>query len=701
MPVLEVAVKTSSPAYAAACVAGLANAKGQQYEVRAVDAADVGGKAAALDGKPLSANEALAAVLGDAPVDAKWLEAARGPLQVRNFKEVAPHLETIETFLNFRSFFDGYALGATDAAVWGALRANGVVGAACKSGAYVNLARWYRYVSESAAGAVVQQLQEQLKQAKADEKAGAKAGTKKASQASFDIDLVGAKKGEVVTRFPPEPSGYMHIGHAKAAILNEYFARMYDGKLIVRFDDTNPSKEKEEYTDAILEDVKMLGIKPDRITYSSDYFDKMYELAVQLIKEGNAYCDDTPVEQMREERGAGVASRRRDRTVEENLRVFEEMKQGTEEGLKNCLRAKISVDDNNKTLRDPVIYRCNLTPHARTGTAWKMYPTYDFCVPIVDSLEGVTHALRTIEYRDRNAQYEWMLNALHLRHVDIWDFSRVNFVRTLLSKRKLQWFVDTKRVSGWDDPRFPTVRGVLKRGMSVEGLRQFIISQGPSRNIINLDWSLIWNVNKKVIDPVAPRYTAIVDPTPFVLSDDIKLHQEERALHKKNPDVGTKQVWFGKDLIIAQDDAQTLKEGEELTLMDWGNAVVDKVVKDGDRVARVEAHLHLAGDFKKTEHKLTWLARTEAMPEVELVTFDHLITKDKLDEGDNYEDFLTEQTVFTSAATADPNVAKLPVGTVLQFERVGYYRVAANENGQVTLFHVPDGKVVSRYGAKK
>lgn len=703
MPVLVVAGKAQTPAYGAAVLASYINAGNPSavFEVKAVDAAEVGeGKVASLDGKNLAANEAADALLQsckEKPV-AEWKDLAFGTLQTRNFKEVAPALEKIESYLNYHSFFDGYQVGPTDALVWGALRGNGVVGNACKSGAYINLARWYKFVDQ-ALGSVIQDIADQLKDAKQKEKAAS--SKKKESQASFDIDLVGAEKGKVVTRFPPEPSGFMHIGHAKAAILNEYFARMYDGKLIVRFDDTNPSKEKEEYTEAILEDVKTLGIKPDRITYSSDYFDKMYELAIQMIKEGKAYCDDTPVEKMREERGEGIASARRDRSVEENLKMFEEMKQGTEEGLKNCLRAKISVDDNNKTLRDPVIYRCNLTPHARTGTTWKMYPTYDFCVPIVDSLEGITHALRTIEYRDRNAQYEWMLNALHLRHVNIWDFSRVNFVRTLLSKRKLQWFVDTGRVSGWDDPRFPTVRGVLKRGMSVEGLRQFIISQGPSRNIINLDWSLIWNVNKKVIDPIAPRYTAISDPTPFNLSDDIELHQETRALHKKNPDVGNKQVWFGKNLIISQDDALTLKEGEELTLMDWGNVIVDKIVKDGDRITELQGHLHLEGDFKKTEHKVTWLAQTEKLPVVELVNFDHLIVKDKLEEGDNVEDFLTEQTIFTSEVTADPNVLNLDVGTVIQFERVGYFSVANKDNGVLTLYHVPDGKVVSRYGAKK
>lgn len=526
---------------------------------------------------------------------------------------------------------------------------------------------------------------------------------KETHKANFEIDLPDAKIGEVVTRFPPEPSGYLHIGHAKAALLNQYFAQAYKGKLIIRFDDTNPSKEKEEFQDSILEDLELLGIKGDRITYSSDYFQEMYDYCVQMIKDGKAYCDDTPTERMREERSEGIPSCRRERSVEENLKIFtEEMKNGTEEGLKNCVRAKIDYQALNKALRDPVIYRCNLTPHHRTGTAWKIYPTYDFCVPIVDSLEGVTHALRTIEYRDRNPQYEWMLNALNLRKVHIWDFARVNFVRTLLSKRKLQWLVDKDIVSNWDDPRFPTVRGVRRRGMTIEGLRNFVLSQGPSRNVINLEWNLIWSFNKKVIDPIAPRHTAIVSP--------VKLHLEGSEVpqtpkiemklkHKKNPDVGEKKVIYYKDILIDEEDAKLLSEGEEVTLMDWGNAIITKKNEDGSLVAK----LHLEGDFKKTKFKLTWLADTDDKVEADLVDFDHLISKDKLEEGDNFEDFLTPKTEFHTRAIADLNVKDMKVGDIIQFERKGYYRLDSlpKDGKPYVFFTIPDGKSVNKYGAKK
>lgn len=712
MAKLELAVKAQLAAYPALVLAELGNHLTAESPVTfsVVDDKEIApGKVASFDGKPVDTQEAVHAVQElfkgeNFNIEPKWASLAFGALQSKNFKEIMPHLEEIEQYLNFRSFFQPEAVspGATDAVVWGALRANAVVGASCKNGSYINLARWYKLCdAHPVFGGSVASLQEQVKEARHQQKVSTT--RKKESKASFDIDLIDAEDGKVVTRFPPEPSGFMHIGHAKAAILNEYFARLYHGKLIVRFDDTNPSKEKEEFTESILKDIELLGIKPDLITYSSDYFEHMYKLAVQMIKDGLAYCDDTVQEVMREQRGEGIASARRDRSVDENLRVFDEMKRGTEEGLKNCLRAKISVDDNNKTMRDPVIYRCNLTPHVRTGSTWKIYPTYDFCSPVVDAVEGVTHALRTNEYRDRNAQYAWMLKALNLRTVHIWDFSRINFVRTVLSKRKLQWFVDTGRVSGWDDPRFPTVSGVRRRGMSVEGLRQFIISQGPSRNILNLDWSLIWNANKKVIDPISPRYVAIEKPTKVVLTDDISCHKEERALHKKNPDVGTKQIWLWNKLIIEQDDAQTLKDGEECTLMDWGNMIVDKIERDGEKVSQITGHLHLAGDFKKTEHKITWLADTPDLARVELQQFDHLITKDKLEEDDKVQDNLTPETIFISEAVADHNVAKLPESAVIQFERKGYYRVdsPAKDGKKAVLFGVPDGKVVSRYGAKK
>lgn len=643
---------------------------------------------------------ATPSLAASAESSAPWVQFALTKLANKNFKALAADLEKLDAHLTFRSFVNGYAFSLADIAVWGVLRANAVMGSVIKNEVYINISRWYAFVGADSRFDVADKTTKAINEVRKSAKAAS--GEKKQShKASFAIDLPNAKKGLVVTRFPPEPSGYLHIGHVKAAILNEYFAHEYKGKLIIRFDDTNPTKEKVEFQDAIIEDLALMGIKGDKVTYSSDYFDEMYDLAIKMIKDGNAYCDDTPLEQMREERMDGIASGRRDRSVEENLSVFEEMKQGTENGLKHCLRAKIDYKNLNKALRDPVIYRCNLTPHHRTGTKWKMYPTYDFCVPVVDAMEGITHALRTNEYRDRNPQYEWIQNALGLRHVDIWDFGRVNFMRTLLSKRKLQWFVDKGYVGNWDDPRFPTVRGVRRRGMTVEGLRNFILSQGPSKNIINMEWSTIWAMNKKIIDPIAPRHTAIdsTNAVPVLLSNcPATVATEEKPKHKKNPEVGQKKVLYTNNVLVEQADAQAFAEGEEVTFMDWGNVIINKIHKEGDVVKSIDADLHLEGDFRKTEKKVTWLANTNDKVEVELIDFDHLITKDKLDEGDNFEDFITPDTEFKSRAFADVNVRDLKKGDVIQFERKGYYRVDKDlaEDKELVFFTIPDGKTAPK-----
>ncbi|KAI0243480.1 glutamate--tRNA ligase, partial [Massospora cicadina] len=500
-------------------------------------------------------------------------------------------------------------------------------------------------------------------------------------QGSFSIELVGAEKGNVVTRFPPEPSGYLHIGHAKAALLNNYFAQLYEGKLIIRFDDTNPSKEKEEFEESIKEDLSLLGIKGDCVTHTSDHFEKLYELAVGLIKKGLAYVDDT--DQATDERMKGIASKNRDLGVEENLKRFQEMKEGTEFGLTACLRAKISVDDKNKALRDPVIYRCNLTPHHRTGKAWKIYPTYDFACPAVDSIEGVTHALRTNEYRDRNPQYEWFLGALELR-------KRMNFVYTLLSKRKLQWFVDEKLVMGWDDPRFPTVRGIRRRGMTVDALKQYILMQGASQSTMLLEWDKLWAINKKAIDPVAPRFVALSKDN--IVTVQINGHRgpdcKEMPLHKKNLELGNKVTSYSSTILLEQEDAKDLSVGEEITLMDWERMLLRKSKRGKEELAI----------FKKTKKKLTWLASVDGLVPCTLMDYDYLITKKKLEEADDVKTYVTPQTEFSVQAIGDGNIKALEKGAIIQFERKGYYIVDvpySQDHPSATFIFIPDGKAKS------
>ena len=387
----------------------------------------------------------------------EWQQRAEA-FKPLNMKQVEGPLAELDAHLTLRSYIVGYTVTDADIAVWKTIRGNRIAFNYVKQNLMLNLCRWFRFIDDT----VKPGLDVPLRQKEDD-------------GANFEIGLQDTEHG-VVTRFPPEPSGYLHIGHAKAALLNDYFAHeKYNGKMILRFDDTNPLKEKQEYEDSIIKDLELMAIKPDQITHTSDYFQELHDFCVQIIKSGKAYADNTPQEQLRDERMNKVDSKNRNNDIDENLRHFEEMKTGSSEGQKWYIRAKINMQDNNGAMRDPVIYRCSPEPHHRTGSTWKIYPTYDFACPLIDSHEGVTHALRTTEYNDRDAQYQWMLKALEVRHVYNWNFSRMSFIRTFLSKRKLTKLVDSGAVWGWDDPRFPTVRGIRRRGMTVPALRLSLI----------------------------------------------------------------------------------------------------------------------------------------------------------------------------------------------------------------------------------
>jgi glutamyl-tRNA synthetase len=491
----------------------------------------------------------------------------------------------------------------------------------------------------------------------------------------------------------------LHIGHAKAALLNDYFAHeLYKGTLILRFDDTNPSKEKQEFEDSIVEDLALMGIKPDKQTYTSDYLQSLYEYCIRMIKEGHAYADDTDQETMKAERFAFQASKNRDKSIEDNLAIFEEMKKGSALGTKHSIRAKIDYASTNGAMRDPVIYRCNVdTPHHRTGTAWKMYPTYDFACPIVDSLEGVTHALRTTEYTDRNAQYDWFLKTLNLRHVYMWDFARMNFIRTFLSKRKLTKLVEAGKVWGWDDPRMPTIRGVRRRGMTIPALRDFIIKQGPSRSMVVMDWHSFWASNKNVIDPVAPRHTSVDMKgvvKAHIINGPATPYTEKIAKHQKNEAIGLKNITFSNHILLDQEDVKLMKLDEEITLMKWGNAYVRKINGSGP-ITDIELELHLEGDFKKTSLKVTWLSDGPELVPAICYEFGYLITKDTLEEEDNWEDFLNPDSCIETGALCDSNVADLKEDDIIQIERKGYFRVDKPAKGKepVHLFGIPTGRV--------
>ncbi|KAK9829157.1 hypothetical protein WJX72_004236 [[Myrmecia] bisecta] len=611
-------------------------------------------------------------------------------------------------YLSLRTYLVGYALSVADIACWGQLQGLLQWDKLKRSGSHPHLARWTELVGGVPELAeVLEQHAPKRRRTAGEVNKDAASGRGGGDTGSYNIDLPDAVEGKVVTRFPPEPSGYLHIGHAKALLMNQYIANMYKGKMILRFDDTNPTKEKDEYVESILADVALMGVTYSRLTYTSDYFPQLLEVGEKLIRSGKMYADDTPVEQMREmreERMHGVESKRRSRSVEENLAIWQQMQAGTEEGLTNCMRFKMDMSAPNKALRDPVAYRCNLTPHLRTGTKYKVYPTYDCACPFVDAYEGVTHALRTSEYKDREEQYKWVLRAQQevwpgLPWVHIWEFSRLSFVHTVLSKRKLTWFVATKRVDGWDDPRMPTVQGILRRGMTLEALKEFIISQGASKNMTLQEWDKVWTINKKQVDGTCARHTAVVSDNRVRLTLTNAPEQPEVVSvprHKKYPPAGVKATTRSKVILLDQEDAQAVSEDEEVTLMDWGNAIVRRIVRDAAGVVTsMEGELHLEGSVKTTKLKLTWLADMAELVPLTLTDFAHLINKKKVEETDDFEACVNDVTKWETAALGDANMRNLQRGEVIQLERKGYYIVdqpLVRPSKPVVLFAIPDGR---------
>uniref|UniRef100_A0A673WS78 Bifunctional glutamate/proline--tRNA ligase n=1 Tax=Salmo trutta TaxID=8032 RepID=A0A673WS78_SALTR len=625
-----------------------------------------------------------------------WLEfSAR---RVCGQSGLATALEELDKALVLRTFLVGHSLTLADLCVWAALKGSYEWQSIQKqAGAFSHVARWFSFLGSQVPFTAV-----------GNKYANSKATPRKSDEKKQDlgkfVELPGAEMGKVVVRFPPEASGYLHIGHAKAALLNQHYQVTFKGKLIMRFDDTNPEKEKEDFEKVILEDVAMLQIKPDQFTYTSDHFPRIQGMAEQLLREGKAYIDDTPPEQMKAAREQRTESRHRSNSVEQNLKMWEEMKAGTEYGQTCCMRAKIDMASNNGCMRDPTLYRCKNAPHPRTGSTYRVYPTYDFACPIVDSVEGVTHALRTTEYHDRDDQFYWVIEALRLRKPYIWEYARLNLNNTVLSKRKLTWFVDQGYVDGWDDPRFPTVRGVLRRGMTVEGLKQFIAAQGGSRSVVNMEWDKIWAFNKKVIDPVAPRYTALSGSysVPVVIPEATE-EMKEAVKHPKNTEVGMKAVWYGPRVLVEGADAETFTKGEMVTFINWGNIIITQIHKDASgKVTSLDGKLNLENkDYKKTT-KITWLAETPRAPLLPTVcvNYQHLITKPVIGKEDDFKEYINKQSKLEEKMLGDPCLKDLKKGDIIQLQRRGFYICdqpyepisphSCKESPCVLLF-IPDG----------
>ncbi|KAK1578080.1 hypothetical protein Q3G72_027355 [Acer saccharum] len=542
----------------------------------------------------------------------EWLEYALAFLSGSEFETASNY---VDMYLEKRTLLVGDCLSIADIAIWSALVG---IRQTWESLRKYNLARWFN--------SICAEYSDSLNEITATY-VGKRGLGKSSSRPCLEVDLPDAEIGKVRLRFAPEPSGYLHIGHSKAALLNQYFAQRYQGQLIVRFDDTNPAKESNEFVDNLLKDIETLGIKYEAVTYTSDYFPDLMEMAETLIRRGKAYVDDTPHEQMQRERLVGIESKCRNNSVEENMKLWKEMIVGSQRGLQCCLRGKYEIVEGNDR-----------------GIQTNLF----------EIQQGISHALRSSEYHDRNAQYCRIQEDMGMRKVHIYEFSRLNMVYTLLSKRNLLWFVQNGKVDGWDDPRFPTIQGIVRRGLKVKALIQFILEQGASKNLNLMEWDKLWTINKKIIDHVCPRHTAVIEERRVLLTltngpDEPFVRIMPR--HKKYEGAGEKETTFTQRIWLDHEDAKSISVDEEVTLKDWGNAIVKEISKDQDgNVIQLTGVLHLEGSVKTTKLKLTWLPKTSELVNLILVGFDYLITKKKLEEGENFIDVLNPCTRFESAA---------------------------------------------------
>ncbi|ELA47847.1 hypothetical protein VCUG_00689 [Vavraia culicis subsp. floridensis] len=473
-------------------------------------------------------------------------------------------------------------------------------------------------------------------------------------------------KPKETCRFPPEPSGYLHLGHVKAALLNNSMA----DRLIVRFDDTNQEKGSDLYEKIILEDLELLELKEHRLSRTSDHYKTIMVCAQYLINEGLAYCDNTEQEQMNKERMDGIESAKRNTKPADNMKIFHKMMElgdtekpvDTSEFEHYCVRAKISVDDKNKALRDPVIFRLKDKKHGRTNS--RLSPTYDFACPIVDSTEGVTTVLRTNEFRDRNAQYFWFLRMLKMRTPIIKDFSRLNFENTILSKRKLRTIIEEHGLT-WDDPRIPTIRGIMRLGLNINVLKEYITMQGMrQKNTVN-SWDKIWAMNKKYLERMCKRYSGVKQDRCvkicFVDDKGEPVEPLEATLtipyNKKDSSMGQRTV-YTKSMVISKEDAEQLADNEEFTLMHVGNVVVKSRQPDAILVMN-----NPDGDVKTTVNKITWVSLEGAL-NINLAIYSDLVIDGR---------FNTESKNIIQIY-AEKSVEDVKYGEVIQFERIGFCR---------------------------
>ena len=508
--------------------------------------------------------------------------------------------------------------------------------------------------------------------------------------------------GRVHTRFPPEPNGYLHIGHAKSICLNFGLASQYSGKCNLRFDDTNPIKEEEEYVKSIMEDVQWLGFDwGDRLYYSSEYFDQLYEYAIRLIKNGKAYVDSLNPDQIREFRGTltepGQNSPHRDRSVEENLNLFEKMRAGEFEEGEVVLRAKIDMASGNLNMRDPVLYRVLKATHHRTGNKWCIYPMYDFAHGQSDSLEQITHSICTLEFEDHRPLYDWFLNELDIYRPQQIEFARLNLSYTVLSKRKLLQLVKEHHVSGWDDPRMPTLSGMRRRGYPPEAIRDFCERIGVAKSNSTIDFALLEHCVREDLNKTSPRVMAVVRPLKVVIENYPEDQVEELTAENnpEDPDAGSRKIPFSRVLYIEQDDFMEdppkkyfrLAPGREVRLKHAYIIKCERVVKDENTGEVLELRCSYDPETKsgssmegrKVKGTLHWLSAAHAEP-AEVRLYSHLfINENPADEKQCPElaASVNPDSLEIAQGFIEPFLKDAAGGDRFQFLRLGYFSVDA------------------------
>ena len=521
----------------------------------------------------------------------------------------------------------------------------------------------------------------------------------------------GKNQGRVHTRFPPEPNGYLHIGHAKSICLNFGLAAEFGGLCNLRFDDTNPSKEDVEYVDSIKEDVRWLGFDwDDREFYASDYFEQLYQFAIQLIKAGKAFVCDLNADQMREYRGTltepGKNSPYRDRSVEENLDLLQRMRAGEFADGSRTLRTKIDMASPNINMRDPVMYRVLRATHHRTGDTWCIYPTYDFAHGQSDSIEGITHSICTLEFEDHRPLYDWFLDHLRIHHPQQIEFARLNLTHTVLSKRKLLQLVQQEHVTGWDDPRMPTLAGFRRRGYTPEAIRNFCERIGVAKRNSVVDIAMLEHSLREDLNKRAPRVMAVLRPLKVVLENypEGQVEELEAVNNPEDPSKGTRQVPFSREIYIEQDDFREeppkgffrLSPGKEVRLRYAYIIKCTEVVKDPITCEIKELRCLYDPETKsgssqskrKVKATIHWVSAAQALP-AEVRLYDHLFTKEDPDDVPDGSDWLaninSKSLERLTECRVEPFLAEAKPGERFQFERLGYFCVDSEDSSAAEL----------------